>query len=63
MTVKLLEPESLVGVLKSIRNVSMVTATLDALQSAGVIEMLVRVLAMPASGRLTAVRLNVSAIG
>ncbi|KWU43305.1 kinase-like protein [Rhodotorula sp. JG-1b] len=53
--VKLLQSESLVGVLKSIKNVSMVTATLDALQSAGVIEMLARILATPTvSGRLAA---------
>lgn len=42
--------------LKSIKNVSMVAATLDALQSAGVIEMLARILATPVSGRLAAVR-------
>ncbi|GAA5991926.1 hypothetical protein JCM10908_002274 [Rhodotorula pacifica] len=52
--VRLLDAESLVGVLKSIKNVSMVPTTLDTLQSAGVIEMLARVLATPASGKLAA---------
>lgn len=52
-----LDADSLVLLLKTVRNVSMLPVTLDSLQSAGTIEMLVKALAMPEQGKLAAVSL------
>ncbi|POY73774.1 putative Non-specific serine/threonine protein kinase [Rhodotorula taiwanensis] len=49
-----LDADSLVLLLKTVRNVSMLPVTLDSLQSAGTIEMLVKALAMPEQGKLAA---------
>lgn len=54
---RLLDADSLVALLKTVKNVSMLPVTLEALQKAGTIEVLAQVLAMPLQGKLAAVSL------
>ncbi|GAA6025978.1 hypothetical protein JCM8202_002188 [Rhodotorula sphaerocarpa] len=51
---RLLDADSLVALLKTVKNVSMLPVTLEALQKAGTIEVLAQVLAMPLQGKLAA---------